>query len=64
MTKRQAQVLAVLQAPRDYTPSYSEIAAEIGLKSKSGIHRVILALEAQGKIKRMAFRHRTVEVIA
>lgn len=64
MTRRQSQLLAFIQSHDQYAPSYSEMAKALGLKSKSGIHRIVLALEAQGKIKRMAYRARTVEVVA
>lgn len=67
MTKRQAQLLELLKfytSQHGHSPSYTEIALALGLSSKSGIHRLILALEAQGKIKRLAFRHRTIKVIA
>ena len=64
MTRQQSRLLAFLRAPRDYSPSYSEMATALGLKSKAGIHRLVLALESQGKIKRLAHRARSVEVIA
>lgn len=66
MTKRQAQLLGFIKsymAEQGFSPSYSEIALALGL-GKSGIHRLVLALEAQGKIKRLAHRHRSVEVVA
>ncbi|GAB5389315.1 MAG: transcriptional repressor LexA [Alphaproteobacteria bacterium] len=44
-------------------PSYDEMKDELGLKSKSGIHRLITALEERGFIRRMPHRARAVEVM-
>lgn len=43
-------------------PSYSEMAAALGLKSKSGVHRLVLGLEERGAIFRQANRARTIRV--
>ena len=45
------------------TPSYEEMKESLSLKSKSGIHRLISALEERGFIKRLAHKARAVEVI-
>lgn len=50
LTKRQAQVLAILEASPGVTPSYAEIAAALGLKSKSGIYRAVQALAERGRV--------------
>ena len=34
------------------SPSYEEMKVALGLNSKSGIHRLIIALEERGSIKR------------
>ncbi len=44
-------------------PSYEEMKEIFGMKSKSGIHRIILALEERGFIRRMPYRARAIEVI-
>ena len=45
------------------SPSYEEMKASLNLKSKSGIHRLISALEERGFIKRLAHKARALEVI-
>ena len=47
----------------DIAPSFEEMKDALGLKSKSGIHRLISALEERGYIKRLAHRARALEVI-
>lgn len=52
---RQRDALAYISAyinSRGYSPSYLEIAAAIGLGSKSGVHRLVTALEKRGHIRR------------
>ena len=44
-------------------PSYDEMANALNLKSKSGIHRMILGLESRGLIRRMAYRARAIEIL-
>src|SRR5215475_2438314 len=44
-------------------PSFDEMKAALDLRSKSGIHRLINALEERGFIRRMAHRARAIEVI-
>jgi len=43
--------------------SYEEMKSSLNLKSKSGIHRLISALEERGFIKRLAHKARALEVI-
>ena len=45
------------------SPSYEEMKSSLNLKSKSGIHRLISALEERGFIKRLAHKARALEVI-
>ncbi len=45
------------------SPSYEEMKLSLNLKSKSGIHRLISALEERGFIKRLAHKARALEVI-
>ena len=51
------------QKKNGVTPSYEEMKASLDLKSKSGIHRLILALEERGFLKRLAHKARALEVI-
>ena len=45
------------------SPSFDEMKDEVGLKSKSGIHRLITALEERGFIRRLPQRARALEVL-
>lgn len=45
-----------------YGPSYEEIAQGLGLKAKSGVHRLIVSLEARGLIKRQKHVARSVKI--
>jgi repressor LexA len=56
LTPRQRQVLDALIAAIDstgVTPSFQEIADEVGLGSKSGVARIMDALEQRGWIQRL-----------
>ena len=44
-------------------PSYDEMKVELGLASKSGIHRLITALEERGFIRRLPNKARAIEVL-
>ena len=45
------------------SPSFDEMKVALDLKSKSGIHRLITALEERGFIRRLANRARALEVL-
>lgn len=45
------------------SPSFDEMKDALELKSKSGIHRLIKALEERGYIRRLAHRARAIEII-
>ena len=44
-------------------PSFDEMKVALDLKSKSGIHRLIMALEERGFIRRLPHRARALEVV-
>ena len=44
-------------------PSYDEMKEALDLRSKSGIHRLITALEERGFIRRLPHRARALEII-
>jgi repressor LexA len=44
-------------------PSFDEMKEALDLRSKSGIHRLITALEERGFIRRLAHRARAVEIV-
>jgi repressor LexA len=48
---------------RGIPPSYDEMKDALGLKSKSGIHRLIIGLEERGFIRRLPHRARALEVL-
>lgn len=45
------------------SPSFEEMKVALGLKSKSGIHRLIAALEERGFIRRLPNRARALEIL-
>ena len=66
LTKKQKELLNYIQnyqTKSGVTPSYEEMKFALNLKSKSGIHRLILALEERGFLKRLAHKARALEVI-
>lgn len=66
LTRAQLKLLKVIEgyiAQDGIAPSFEEMCEAMGLRSKSGIHRLILALEERGYIRRMPNRARHLEVI-
>ncbi|MDO6483722.1 transcriptional repressor LexA [Shimia thalassica] len=66
LTKKQLDLLEFIHArvQRDgVPPSFDEMKDALDLRSKSGIHRLITALEERGFIRRLAHRARAIEVV-
>ena len=66
LTKKQKNLLLFINKKLRSTgvsPSYEEMKNALNLKSKSGIHRLITALEERGFIKRLAHKARALEVL-
>ena len=66
LTKKQKNLLLFINKKLRSTgvsPSYEEMKQSLNLKSKSGIHRLISALEERGFIKRLAHKARALEVV-
>ncbi len=66
LTKKQYELLLFINERLKETgvsPSFDEMKDALNLRSKSGIHRLITALEERGFIKRLAHRARALEVI-
>ena len=61
--KKLLEYINSFQKKNGVTPSYEEMKSALDLKSKSGIHRLILALEERGFLKRLAHKARALEVI-
>ncbi|MEO0343337.1 MAG: transcriptional repressor LexA [Pseudomonadota bacterium] len=66
LTKKQLQLLEFIhkRMQRDgVPPSFDEMKEALDLRSKSGIHRLITALEERGFIRRLAHRARAIEIV-
>ena len=66
LTKKQHQLLTFIHERMQsdgVAPSFDEMKAALGLKSKSGIHRLITALEERGFLSRLPHRARALEVV-
>jgi len=66
LTKKQKNLLIFINRKIRSTgisPSYEEMKNSLNLKSKSGIHRLISALEERGFVKRLAHKARALEVV-
>ena len=66
LTKKQKNLLIYINEKLKsdgVSPSYEEMKDSLNLKSKSGIHRLISALEERGFIKRLAHKARALEVV-
>jgi len=66
LTRKQHDLLSFIQTRLDdsgISPSFEEMKEALDLKSKSGVHRLISALEERGFIRRLPNRARALEVI-
>ena len=66
LTKKQKNLLLFINKKlraSGISPSYEEMKESLSLKSKSGIHRLISALEERGFIRRLPHKARALEVI-
>ena len=66
LTPKQKELLLFIHERLKETgipPSYDEMKEALDLRSKSGIHRLITALEERGFIKRLPHRARALEII-
>lgn len=66
LTKKQHELLMFIHErirETGVSPSFDEMKAALDLASKSGIHRLITALEERGFIRRLAHRARALEVV-
>jgi len=65
LTKKQKDLLLFIHekmSQDDIPPSFEEMKVALGLKSKSGIHRLISALVERGYIERLPHRARALEI--
>ena len=66
LTRKQMQLLDFINVrmKRDgVPPSFDEMKDALDLRSKSGIHRLITALEGRGFIRRLPHRARAIEIV-
>ncbi|HEY1146632.1 MAG TPA: transcriptional repressor LexA [Allosphingosinicella sp.] len=66
LTRKQHELLCFIHdrlAESGVSPSFEEMKEALDLKSKSGVHRLISALEERGFIRRLANRARALEVL-
>ncbi len=66
LTRKQLELLDFIKTRMDVDgvpPSFDEMKDALDLRSKSGIHRLITALEERGFIRRLAHRARALEII-
>lgn len=65
LTRQQRRAMDFIFAyvkQHDYAPSYQEIMEAMGLKSKSGVHRIVHALAERGAVEIMPDRARSIVV--
>ena len=66
LTRKQYELLTFIDKclkKSGVSPSFDEMKDALGLRSKSGIHRLILGLEERGFIRRLPHRARALEVL-
>ncbi len=65
LTRKQYELLVYIDQELRKTgvsPSFDEMKEALGLRSKSGIHRLVIGLEERGFIRRLPHRARAIEV--
>ena len=66
LTRKQQELLLFIHrrlGDGGVSPSFDEMKDALGLRSKSGIHRLITGLEERGFIRRLAHRARAIEIV-
>ena len=66
LTRKQHELLVFINdrlGDDGVPPSFDEMKDALGLRSKSGIHRLVSALEERGFIRRLPHRARALEVL-
>ena len=66
LTRKQHELLLFINtrlSQDGVSPSFDEMKEALGLASKSGVHRLVSALEERGFIRRLAHRARALEVL-
>ena len=66
LTRKQHELLMFIRdrlATEGISPSFEEMKLALGLRSKSGIHRLITSLEDRGFLRRLQHKARALEII-
>jgi repressor LexA len=66
LTSKQKELLVFINGRLQETgvpPSFDEMKEALNLQSKSGVHRLIIALEERGFIRRLPHRARAIEIV-
>ena len=66
LTRKQRELLDLIRdrlRDKGVAPSFDEMREALGLRSKSGVHRLVTALTERGFIRRLPGRARTLEVV-
>lgn len=66
LTRKQKELLFLIRdrlTQDGVPPSFDEMKGALGLRSKSGIHRLIMGLEERGFIRRLPHRARALEIV-
>ena len=66
LTRAQRDLLGFINAylaDHGIAPSYEEAMEALDLKSKSGVHRMMVALEQRGVIRRLPAHARAIEIV-
>ncbi len=66
LTQKQFELLKLLEKKIEesgFAPSFEEMKDSLGLRSKSGIHRLICGLEERGFLRKLPHRARSIEVL-
>lgn len=62
LTPKQEELLRYLRSC-ERCPTFDEMKDALGLKSKSGVHRLVVGLESKGFIRRLRDRARAIELV-
>lgn len=57
------RILCQRKAAGAPSPSYTELAEAMNLRSRASITALVRALEAEGLVRRLPYRHRTIEPV-
>ena len=67
LTPRQRDLFTFIkayQALHEFSPSFDEMRTGVGLKSRSGVHRLLTGLERRGFIHRIRDHARAIEIVS